>query len=240
MASGDNFPVWGLDWFKIYFTENPGMAFGIELGGSWGKIALSLFRVVAVSFIGWYLHSFIKQKMSYTLLFSVTLIFAGALGNIIDSAFYGVIFSESTHYGPVAQFLPEEGGYAGFLYGKVVDMLYFPLYAGTYPEWFPFVGGESFLFFQAIFNVADAAITVGVVCVMLFYRKFAREFAQEHPEQEPELAAAAAGSTARGQAETEEQDSRSPGNEEELDEALGRTAIDFDEEEEKEADKKED
>ena len=175
MASGDNFPVFGLNWFRIYFTENPGMAFGMELGGSFGKVALSLFRIIALGFIGYYLHGFIKRKLSYTLLTCVALIFAGALGNIIDSAFYGIIFSESTHYGPVATLLPPEGGYAPFLHGKVVDMLYFPLFSGTFPDWFPVWGGEDFMFFQAIFNIADSAISVGVVLVMLFYKRFIEE-----------------------------------------------------------------
>jgi len=158
------------DWFIIHFTENNGMAYGIELGGNWGKLALSLFRVVAISAIGFYLFSISKTKdkpLGY--LISVALVFAGAMGNILDSAFYGMMFNES--YYQVAQFMPETGGYAPFLYGKVVDMLYFPILEGHFPEWFPFWSNDHFIFFRPVFNVADSSISVGIASVVLFYRE---------------------------------------------------------------------
>ena len=124
------------DWFIIHFTENNGMAYGIELGGNWGKLALSLFRVGAISIIGVYLFRISKSTKPTGYIIAVALVFSGAIGNILDSAFYGMMFTES--YYQVAQFLPEAGGYASFLHGKVVDMLYFPLIEGHFPEWFPF------------------------------------------------------------------------------------------------------
>lgn len=157
------------DWFIIHFTENNGMAYGIELGGNWGKLALSLFRVVAISAIGVYLYQISKdteKPLGYII--SVGLVFAGALGNILDSAFYGMLFTDS--YNQVAQFMPEAGGYASFLHGKVVDMLYFPLLEGHFPEWLPLWGSEHFIFFRPVFNIADSAISVGIVSVVLFYR----------------------------------------------------------------------
>ena len=162
------------DWFIIHFTENNGMAYGIELGGNWGKLALSLFRIVAISAIGVYLYKIAKMSdkpIGYVI--SVALVFAGAMGNIIDSAFYGLIFSES--YYQVAQFMPEGGGYASFLHGKVVDMLYFPLIEGHFPEWFPIWANEHFIFFRPVFNIADSAISVGISLVVLFYRSIILE-----------------------------------------------------------------
>lgn len=155
------------DWFKIYFVENNGMAFGIEAGG---KLFLSLFRIIAVVFIIIYLGKLIRQNYSAGFIACVALILAGASGNIIDSVFYGVIFEESFP-GHVASFVPWGEGYASLLHGKVVDMLYFPLFSGTYPGWVPFVGGNEFLFFRFIFNIADSAITVGVILILLFYRR---------------------------------------------------------------------
>jgi signal peptidase II len=158
------------DWFIIHFTENVGMAFGMEFGGEYGKLALSVFRIIAVAAIGYYLFSVAKNGASGIVVVSLSLVFAGALGNIIDSTFYGLIFSDS--YGQVARIFPEEGGYAGILYGRVVDMFYFPLIEGHFPEWFPFWANKHLLFFSAIFNVADSAITVGMALIILFQKKF--------------------------------------------------------------------
>ena len=157
------------DWFIIHFTENPGMAFGLELGGSYGKLFLSLFRMVAVVGIFFWLRSLVRQKAGGLSVASVALILAGALGNIIDSAFYGVIFSESL--GAVATLFPEGGGYGSFLHGRVVDMFYFPLYKGYLPDWLPIWGGDYFIFFRPIFNLADASISVGVALMLLFQSK---------------------------------------------------------------------
>lgn len=158
------------DWFIIHFTENVGMAFGMEFGGDYGKLALSVFRIVAVIGIGYYLFSASKKGVAKIVVVSLSLVMAGALGNIIDSMFYGMIFSDS--YGHIASVFPEEGGYAGFLHGRVVDMFYFPLFEGTFPSWFPFWADRQFQFFSAIFNVADSAITVGMAMIILFQKKF--------------------------------------------------------------------
>lgn len=156
------------DWFYIYFTENPGMAFGMEI---FGKLFLTLFRIVAVVVIGWYLIRIIKQHLKTGYIVCISLILAGALGNIIDSVFYGVIFSESTRL-DVATAFPPDGGYAPFLYGKVVDMLYFPIIDTNWPSWMPFVGGEHFIFFSPIFNIADTAISCGIIALLIFYGKY--------------------------------------------------------------------
>ena len=186
---GEEFNILGLDWARIHFVENEGMAFGLTLGGSYGKLILSLFRIVVVSFLGYYIYQLIKEKISFGMLASISLILAGALGNILDSAFYGLIFSESPYHGGLAEMFPEGGGYAGFLYGKVVDMFYFPMFKGVFPEWFPMWGGDSFLFFRPVFNVADAAITVGVASVILFYRHM---FQEEEEGQVQEVLASTA------------------------------------------------
>lgn len=157
------------DWFIIHFTENNGMAFGAELGGKYGKLALSVFRIFAVSGIFYWLYTSIKNSASKILVFSISMIFAGALGNILDSMFYGIAFSDSV--GRVAEVFPEAGGYAGFLFGKVVDMLYFPLWKGFLPDWLPIWGGNYFIFFQPIFNIADSAITIGVLTLFIFQKK---------------------------------------------------------------------
>lgn len=159
-------------WFKIYFVENPGMAFGLELGegGSFGKLFLSLFRIVAIGFIGYYLYSLVKKGYKTGYIVCVALILSGAFGNIIDSVFYGEIFSAS-YAGHVASMVPLGEGYASWLHGKVVDMLYFPLIESTFPTWVPVWGGQSFVFFSAIFNIADSAITVGIFILLIFYRK---------------------------------------------------------------------
>ncbi len=154
------------NWFKIYFVENNGMAFGIEAGG---KLFLSLFRIVAVLLIAYFICKLVKENFKFGFIACVSLILAGAFGNIIDCVFYGVIF-EASYPGHVATLVPWGEGYSSLLHGKVVDMLYFPLFSGTYPEWLPFVGGKEFLFFRFIFNVADSAITVGVILLLLFYR----------------------------------------------------------------------
>lgn len=171
MTYGEEFGILGLSWARIHFVENPGMAFGIEFGGGYGKLALSMFRIIAVGFLIYYIRQLIIAKAPFGLLISFSLILAGAIGNIIDSAFYGLIFSESTYH-TVATMFPEGGGYAGFLHGKVVDMFYFPLYNGTLPEWMPFWGGEHVLFFRPVFNVADSAITAGVLSILIFQRSF--------------------------------------------------------------------
>lgn len=159
------------DWCYIYFTENNGMAFGMEIIG---KLFLTTFRIVAVIAIGWYLYRFVKHGLKTGFIVCVSLILTGALGNIIDSVFYGVLFSESTP-AQIATFLPKGGGYAPLLYGKVVDMFYFPLIDTTWPAWMPWVGGEHFIFFSPIFNFADAAISCGIIAMLLFYSKYLNE-----------------------------------------------------------------
>ena len=158
------------DWFILHFTENVGMAFGMEFGGDYGKLALSIFRILAVAAIGYYLYRQAKQGADNVVITALSLVFAGALGNIIDSTFYGMIFSES--YGQVATVFPEGGGYANMLFGRVVDMFYFPLFEGEFPSWIPAVGGDHFLFFSAIFNLADSSITVGMAIIILFQKRF--------------------------------------------------------------------
>jgi signal peptidase II len=170
---GDGFDIAG-DWAKIHFIENPGMAFGMKWGGSAGKLLLSSFRLVAIAALTWYLLSISKKKFPKIAVFSVALILTGAVGNILDSAFYGLIFSESTYHS-VAQLFPEGGGYAGFLLGSVVDMFYFPMFKGVLPAWIPFYGGENFVFFSPVFNIADSCITIGVILVILFRKKFIRK-----------------------------------------------------------------
>jgi signal peptidase II len=172
MYLGQEFFIAG-DWFRIHFTENEGMAFGMELGGSYGKLLLSLFRIGAVSFIGYYLYNIITSNQSFGLAISISLILAGALGNIVDSVFYGVLFSDSAM--DVAHFMPVEGGYATWFHGRVVDMFYFPLVSGFFPEWLPFWGGEYFQFFRPVFNVADASITIGVFLILIFQKRFFKE-----------------------------------------------------------------
>lgn len=155
------------DWFKICFIENNGMAYGMEIGS---KVALSLFRIVAISFIGYYLYLQVRQHARTGYVVCLAMIMAGAIGNIIDCMFYGLIFNvSSVDY--TSYFVPFGSGYASFLTGKVVDMFYFPLIVSTWPQWMPMVGGEDFVFFSPVFNVADASISVGVVWLLLFYRR---------------------------------------------------------------------
>ncbi|WP_423146989.1 lipoprotein signal peptidase [Rubrolithibacter danxiaensis] len=184
MSLGQEFKIIG-NWFIIHFTENNGMAFGMEFGGQAGKLALTLFRIVAVIGIGYGVHYLIKKKYHRGLILNVSLIFAGALGNIIDSTFYGLIFSESSYFYP-AKLFPPNGGYAGLFHGKVVDMFYFPILEGTFPAWIPFWGGEGFIFFRPVFNLADAAISVGVILILLFQKHYFKEEKKEesHPHSE--------------------------------------------------------
>ncbi len=159
------------DWFYILFTENIGMAFGLEIIG---KIFLTSFRILAVVVIGWLLYKFVRQGAKTGFIVCVSLVLSGALGNIVDSVCYGVLFNESTH-SQIASFMPEGGGYAPLFYGKVVDMFYFPIIDTYWPVWMPFVGGERFIFFSPIFNFADAAISCGVIALFLFYGKYLSE-----------------------------------------------------------------
>ena len=160
-------------WFRLFFIENEGMAWGWKFGGSWGKLALTIFRLIAVIFGVFYIRSIIRQKYHKGFIICVALIFAGALGNLIDSMFYGMIFSASDHGYPLARMFPQEGGYAGFLHGRVVDMFYVPIIEDKLlPEWIPFWGGERFTFFSPIFNLADASISIGVIAILLFQKKF--------------------------------------------------------------------
>ena len=170
MSLGDEIVVFK-DWFILHFVENNGMAFGFEFAGEYGKIFLSIFRILAVIAIGWYLFKLAKQKsIPFGFIASIALIFAGAIGNIIDSLFYGMVFNHS--YGQVAALFPEGGGYASFLHGKVVDMFYFPLLSGNYPDWLPFWGGNQFIFFRPVFNIADSSITIGIFSILIFYRRY--------------------------------------------------------------------
>ena len=175
MTLGEEIPVIG-DWFNLYFTENIGMAFGMQIGGEWGKLALSIFRLLAISAIAVYLVILTKQKKPTGLILCISLIFAGALGNMIDSAVYGLIFTHSSYHS-VATYAGEGQGYAGFLHGRVVDMLYFPLIEfsqANAPSWIPdiiFGSDGRFIFFRPIFNIADSAITIGVFWLILFQRK---------------------------------------------------------------------
>lgn len=172
MTLGEQIPVIE-NLFYIHFTENFGMAFGLELEGSYGKLLLSLFRILAVGGIGWYLYTLVKQKEHSGLIFSISLIMAGAIGNILDSAFYGMLFSESTPL-DAATFFPVEGGYAGFLHGAVVDMFYFYSHFEHV-----FWSDEPYTFSFPIFNISDSAITIGVIVILLFQKRF---FKKEEPE----------------------------------------------------------
>jgi signal peptidase II len=173
--------VTGLQWFRLYFIENEGMAWGWKLGGDWGKMFLTLFRLAAVLFGTWYLGRIVRQNYSKGFIICASLIYAGALGNLIDSMFYGMIFEDST-YTHIAKIFPAHG-YAGFLHGKVVDMLYFPLVHSTFPDWMPMVGGKEFEFFSPIFNIADASISIGVLTLLVFQKKLVhRDIPEETPQ----------------------------------------------------------
>ena len=164
------------DWFYIYFTENNGMAFGMEI---FNKFFLTGFRIIAAIAITWLLIQYVKKNYKTGFLVCVSLILAGAIGNIIDCVFYGEIFSESTH-SLIAQFVPIGEGHSDWFYGKVVDMFYFPLIETNWPEWMPFVGGEHFIFFSPIFNFADAAISCGIIALILFYGKYLGNIMEEN------------------------------------------------------------
>jgi signal peptidase II len=184
MVMGEEIHVIG-NWFIIHFTENNGMAFGMDLPGKNGKSILSIFRLVAISAIGYYLYYLIRHNAHRGLILSVALIMAGAAGNIIDSLFYGIVFNDS--WGRVATLFPDGGGYATFLQGKVVDMFYFPILRGTWPDWFPWLGGSSLIFFRPVFNVADSSITVGVFIILIWQKRFfAEEILPGKKKQEPE------------------------------------------------------
>lgn len=166
-ALGEEVPVF--DWFRILFVENEGMAWGTKIPGEYGKLFLTLFRLVAIVGIGYWLWDSVKKNGSRILITAIALIFAGAFGNIIDSVFYGIIFNDS--YGQVAEFMPAQGGYGTLFHGKVVDMLYFPLWQGNLPHWIPFWGGNYFTFFEPVFNIADTAISAGVILLLLFNKR---------------------------------------------------------------------
>ncbi len=174
---GQEFSIIG-DWFKIHFTENYGMAFGFQFGGEIGKLILTNFRIIAVFFIGWYLYQLVKKKEHIGLIVCVSLILSGALGNILDSVFYGVLFTESTHR-EIADFTFITRGYATLLHGRVVDMLYFPILEGYLPGWIPGWGGKYFIFFRPVFNIADASITTGVVSIFIFQKAFFKKARQK-------------------------------------------------------------
>lgn len=170
MSLGEEFNVLG-NWFIIHFTENPGMAFGMEFSGNYGKLILSIFRIIAIIGIIYYLYIITRKKVKTGLIVSLSLVLAGAMGNMIDSAFYGMIFSSSNYF-EVARFMPVEGGYSTFLHGRVVDMFYFPIFQGIYPAWVPFVGGNDYIFFRPVFNIADSSISIGVLLMIIFQKQF--------------------------------------------------------------------
>ncbi len=167
---------WPMEWMQLRFIENRGMAFGMTIPVEQGKIILSIFRTIAITVIAWYIYKINKNKAPLGYIICLSMIFAGALGNLLDSAFYGIIFNESGNIysanQEVASLFPEAGGYGSFLHGNVVDMFYFPIVSGSYPEWFPFIGGDRFTFFSPIFNVADASITTAVIIILIFQKRF--------------------------------------------------------------------
>lgn len=173
------------NWAILHFTENNGMAFGMQFAGDYGKLALSLFRIIAVIFLAWYIWHLSKRGTKFGVIACFSLIMAGAMGNIFDSAIYGLIFSESTFF-DIARMFPAEGGYSTFLHGKVVDMFYFPILQGTYPQWFPFWKGQEFIFFRPVFNISDSAITTGVLSLIIFERKFFQGYEEKEKSEEKE------------------------------------------------------
>lgn len=194
MQQGDEFLIFNQNWARIHFIENEGMAFGLSLGGATGKLILSVFRIVAISFLVYLLSRMIKMNEKLGLIISFSLILAGAIGNMLDSAFYGLIFSNSSYHGGLAELFPASGGYAPFLMGRVVDMFYFPMIESTFPHWFPVWGGQEFEFFRHIFNVADSSIFCGICLFFIFYRGHQKEqdsnkAAVPDPENEDSLSA---------------------------------------------------
>lgn len=177
-----------LPWFHLHFIENPGMAWGWKFGNETGKVVLTLFRMAAVIFGTWYLGKIVRQHYHKGFIICASLIYAGALGNLIDSMFYGMIFDKGLHFDPMAKdYFPYMGiadfsthGYSSFLHGSVVDMLYFPIFNSTFPSWVPFWGGQDFEFFSPIFNIADASISIGVITLVLFQKRF---FRRHHKEE---------------------------------------------------------
>ncbi len=194
MFYGEGINLFGQSWAQLHFVENPGMAFGYNMGGDIGKVALSLFRIFAVGFLIYFINQLIKSKAKFGLLACFAFILAGAVGNILDSTFYGYLFDKGTtwnaeindwvHYTGKSEM--DFSGYASFLQGCVVDMLYFPMLEGNFPAWVPFWGGESFLFFRPVFNVADMSITIGVLSIILFQRGF---FSQGLESSDPKVTA---------------------------------------------------
>lgn len=177
MSLGQEYKILG-NFVMIHFTENNGMAFGMEFGGEAGKLALTLFRIAAVCGIGYGVVYMIKKKYHRGLIMNLALIFAGAMGNILDSTFYGLLFSESTYY-EAANLFPPGGGYANLFHGKVVDMFYFPILQGIYPPWFPLWAGQEFIFFRPVFNIADSAISIGVIMILLYQKRYFKEEKKE-------------------------------------------------------------
>ena len=184
MMLGDEIVI-AKNWFIIHFIENNGMAFGLEFGNSIGKYFLSIFRILAIGAIGWYITKLWKREVPFGLIACFSLIMAGAIGNILDSAFYGLMFNDS--YGHVASLFPQGGGYSSFLQGRVVDMFYFPLISSHYPTWIPYFGGEDFIFFRPVFNLADSSITVGIITILIFYRGFFEEKPKTAETTQPEV-----------------------------------------------------
>lgn len=172
MMLGQEYLIFG-NWFIIHFTENNGMAFGLEFAGQYGKLLLSSFRIVAIGAIFWYAYILASKRAKTGLLVSIALILAGAIGNMIDSAFYGLIFNDS--FFQVASLFPQAGGYGTFLHGSVVDMLYFPLFSGEFPSWVPIWGGQDFEFFRPVFNIADTSISVGVCMLLVFQKRYFKD-----------------------------------------------------------------